>query len=172
MDTMISNGQPAPDFSLPDLEGQTHALSDFAGRVLVVNFWSADCPHAARADSKLAACRAEWGDRVVLLPVASNANESLPQIEQAARMRHLTIVLRDADHSVADLYGAQTTPHLFVIDKRGILRYQGAFDDATFRKRIPRRSYLLDAVQAVLDGRHPDPEQIPPFGCSIVRYSL
>ncbi|MGW8250030.1 MAG: redoxin domain-containing protein [Anaerolineales bacterium] len=172
MDTVIPNHQPAPDFSLPDLSGRSRTLKELTGRMVILNFWSAECPHAARIDRALAAYMSEWDERVVLLSIASNANETLQQIAQAAHERQLTSVLRDADHHVADLYGALTTPHLFVIDAGGILRYQGAFDDVTFRQRTPSKSYLRQAVEAVLAGRQPDPEQTPPYGCSIVRYKL
>jgi hypothetical protein len=66
------------------------------------------------------------------------------------------------------MYGAQTTPHIFVLDPAGILRYQGAFDDKTFRKRQPKVSYTLNAVNALLKGNNPDPAETPPYGCTVV----
>ncbi len=95
--------------------------------------------------------------------------KSRAQIEQAALERNLSPLL-DPDHRVADLYSARTTPHLFVIDPDGNLRYQGALDDVTFRKREPSRHYLREAVTAVLAGRQPDPDLTPAYGCIIVRY--
>ena len=61
MDTVIQLGQPAPDFELPDLQGQPHRLSELRGRVVVLNFWSAECPWAERADQVWEAYRQEWG---------------------------------------------------------------------------------------------------------------
>lgn len=159
---------PAPGFSLPRIGGGATNLQDFLGRVVALNFWSAECPHSARCDAALAAARQAWGDAVVVLNIAANANETLEQLQSAAAARGVA-VLHDAGHLVADLYGAQTTPHLFVIDREGILRYQGAFDDMTFRQRTPTRSYLVDAVNAVLRGEQPDPAQTPAYGCAIVR---
>ena len=104
-------------FSLPDLEGTPHALSDYRGRVVVVNFWSAECPWAERADTQLKQWLAGWGDRVVLLTVASNVNETLELIAEAARQRGLAPVLLDSGCRVADAWGAQTTPHVFVVDE-------------------------------------------------------
>jgi peroxiredoxin len=170
MDPVIANHQPAPDFSLPDLDGREHTLSALGGRVVIVNFWSAECPHTARTDQELRAYLQGWGGEVMLLPVASNANESAQQIAQAAHERLLTTVLHDAHQLVADLYGAQTTPHFFVIDPGQMLRYQGAFDNVTFRRRKPSQNYLQAAVDAILDGRQPVPDQTTPYGCSIVRY--
>jgi hypothetical protein len=81
-------------------------------------------------------------------------------------------VLRDQEHIVADSYGAQTTPHFFVIDRDGVLRYMGALDDTTFRKREPEKPYLAEAVRAVLAGKLPDPRETPGYGCTIVRHQI
>lgn len=170
MDTMIPIGETAPDVSLPDLVGRPHRLSHFRRRVVVVNFWSAECPHTARVDEEIHTLYCEWGDRVVWISIASNANESLDLLRSVAAQRALPLVLLDRNHQAADLFGAITTPHLFVLDAQGILRYQGAFDDVTFRQKNPTRNYLAEAVSAVLSGKAPYPAQTPPYGCSIVRY--
>jgi peroxiredoxin len=169
MDTVIQNGQPAPDFGLPNLQGQLHRLSELRGRVVVLNFWSAECPWAERADQVMDAYRQEWGENVTVWSFASNVNESTEMLAEAAEQRGLTLVLRDSHQKVADRYGAQTTPHLFVVDGQGILRYQGALDDTNFRQREARRFYLRQAVAAVLAGQDPDPAQTTPYGCTIVR---
>jgi len=135
-----------------------------------VNFWSAECPHTTRVDKEIHQLRCEWGDQVVWVSIASNANESLDLLRRVAAERALPLVLLDRNHQAADLFGAITTPHLFVLDAEGILRYQGAFDDVTFRQRTPTRNYLAEAVAAVLAGKQPDPAQTPPYGCTIVRY--
>ena len=88
-------GDLAPDFTLPDLDGTPHALSDYRGRVVIVNFWSAECPWAERADSLLKQWLREWGERVVLLTVASNVNETVKLITEAARQRGIAPVLLD-----------------------------------------------------------------------------
>jgi hypothetical protein len=80
-------------------------------------------------------------------------------------------VLLDEDHAVADLYGAATTPHFFVVDAEGVLRYAGALDDVTFRQKTPTRQFLAEAVAALLEGRLPDPAQTPGYGCAIVRHA-
>jgi hypothetical protein len=58
-----------------------------------------------------------------------------------------------------------------VIDQAGLLRYQGAVDDVTFRQRTPTRYYLREAVEALLAGRQPQPQETPPYGCTVVRYA-
>ena len=169
MDTVIHIGQPAPDFELPDLQGRLHRLSEMRGRVVVLNFWSAECPWAERADQAIDTYRQEWGETVTVWPIASNVNESTKMLAEAAGQHGLEVVLHDSRHHVADRYGAQTTPHLFVVDGQGLLRYQGALDDTNFRQREARRFYLRQAVKAVLAGQDPDPAQTTPYGCTIVR---
>lgn len=169
MDPLARLGLPAPDFTLPDLEGRPHRLSDQRGRVVVLNFWSAECPWSARADEVLRPLEQAWGAQVVHWRIASNVNESVEEIRQAAEARGVAPVLLDRDHRVADLYGAAATPHLYVIDGEGVLRYMGALDDATFRQRQPTRHYLAEAVAAVLDGRAPETAETLAYGCAIVR---
>ncbi len=165
-------GQPAPDFSLPDLDGKLHRLADYQGRILVLNFWSAECPHAGRTDREMQRLQTGWGENVVVLSVASNANEPLELLRATASARGLAPVLVDHNHVLADRYAAVTTPHAYVIDAQGLLRYRGAFDDVTFRQRTPARAYLQEAVQALLAGQEPPIEQTPAFGCTIVRHAL
>jgi peroxiredoxin len=170
VDTLIANGQLAPGFTLPDLHDELHSLKDYRGKIVVVNFWSAECPYTQRSDLELATYRQVWGERVTVLPVASNSNEPLEMLERVAAERRIPLVLRDPRHRLADRYAAITTPHCFVIDPQGVLRYQGAFYDVTFRRRTPTRFYLKSAVDALLQGELPDPAQAPPYGCSIVRF--
>ena len=168
---MLTVDQPAPGFRLPDLNGQMHALRDYLGGVVVLNFWSAECPHAARTDALLATSYQAWKPRVTLISIASNANETSELVARVAAQRGLPLVLLDRGSVVADLYVALTTPHLYVIDELGILRYQGAFDDVTFRQRTPKRDYLYEAVESVLTGARPQPAETPAYGCAIVRFS-
>jgi peroxiredoxin len=161
--------QPAPDFQLPDLQGVLHKLSDYRGRIAIINFWSAECPHSDRADRSIMACLVQWGEDVQLLSVAANQNESRKMVAEAACARHLPAVLIDAEHTVADLYEAVTTPHVFVVDREGLLRYRGAIDDVTFRQPKAMRFYLEEAVEALLAGRLPELQEMLAYGCAIVR---
>jgi peroxiredoxin len=169
MDPVARIGQPAPDFALPDLAGVMHRLEAMRGRILVLIFWSADCAHSERTNHTLAALRPGWGERVQVWWVASNPNESLERLRGAALGEQIGPVLVDGDQSVAELYGAAATPHAFVIDADGVLRYAGAPDDVALRRPTPTRAYLAQAVEALLAGREPDPAETLPFGCALVR---
>jgi hypothetical protein len=161
--------QPVPDFSLPDQTGRIHRLSDYRGRIVIVNFWSAECPWSERADISLLALCNRFPGQVVMLPIASNVNESDEMINAAIHQRGIGFVLRDAGGGLEDLWQAQTTPHVFVIDQSGLLRYRGAVDDVTFRKKIPARFYVEETVEALISGRLPEVQETPSYGCTIVR---
>ena len=111
----------------------------------------------------------QWRDDAVMLSIAANRNENVEALKTAADARHLPTVLIDSLCVVADMYKAQTTPHVYVIDRKGILRYRGAIDDVTFRKRTPSRFFLDEAVESLLEGRLPTLTDSPAYGCTIVR---
>ena len=111
----------------------------------------------------------KWEGKVELLSIASNRNESLQMVKEAAAIRRVPNVLIDANHSVADQYGAITTPHVFVLDREGVLRYRGGVDDVTFRRREPTQFFLRDAVESLLHGEALQLNETPAYGCTIVR---
>lgn len=170
---MIELNSPVPDFSLQDLLGNPHQISDFRGQFVVLNFWSAECPWSERADQELAKLKDEWGERVQLLYIAPNANESKEMIASAAQARQIPTsqLLLDPEQKIADLFDAQTTPHFFVIDPKGTLVYRGGLDDATFRQRTPTQQYLKNAMAALLAKKKPPIAETTPYGCAIVRYA-
>ena len=161
--------EPAPDFDLLDLQGVFHKLSCYRGKIVVINFWSAECPHSERTDHDLLDLLARLNGEVVLLSIAANRNESIQRVAEAAKARRIPEVLMDSDHIVADLYEAFITPHVFVIDREGILRYRGAVDDITFRRREATRFFLQEAVESLLNGHLPELKETPAYGCTIVR---
>jgi peroxiredoxin len=167
----LETNKPAPQFTLFDLNGIEHALAKTRGRIAIINFWSAECPWSERVDRELSPLLCAWRDEVIMYPIASNANEERELLSGVAAARKLEHVLLDEGHLVADLYGAVTTPHIFVIDREGILRYQGAFDDVTFGQREPHVRYVPGAIEAVLSGREPDPDRTLPYGCALVRFA-
>ena len=161
--------ESAPNFELLDLQGDFHQLSDYRGRVVIINFWSAECPHSERTDRHLLDLLEKWNGKVVWLSIAANRNESAQLVAEAAKARRIPQVLMDPDHIVADAYEAFATPHVFVLDREGVLRYRGAVDDITFRRREATRFFLQEAVEALLMGRLPNPSETPSYGCTIVR---
>ena len=167
MDPLARVGALAPAFGLPDLDHRVFRLADQRGRITVVNFWSVECPWSAHADPVvLGAVQKAGAD---LWTIACCDGELPKAIRQTAQERGLKIILLDPDQAVADLYGASATPHVFVVDALGFLRYQGAPDDTGFGFHPPTRSYLDEALTALRTGRLPDPAETPALGCAIVR---
>jgi peroxiredoxin len=167
MEPVIVPGEPAPDFGLTDLAGRRHRLSDQMGRVTVLHIWSALCPWTERTDAAVLEAATSHG--ADLWSIASNADEAQAVLMKESQSRHLPVVLLDPDQRVADLYGAVATPHVFVVDERGVVRYHGAVDDARFREPVPRRRFLAEALAAVRLGQDPEPGVTPTYGCAIVR---
>ena len=83
-------------------------------------------------------------------------------------MRAVSPLISDAQQEVARLFGANITPEVFVFDREGTLRYQGGFSNANFRNPEPTRNYLGEAVEAILDGKRPDPASREAYGCTVV----
>ena len=163
---------PAAEFELRDVDGRLHRLKDQRGRIVILNFWSCECPHSERTDGALMDLCSNLDGQVMLISVASNRTERPDTIVSVSRSRRLPVVLLDLEHAVADLYAAQTTPEVFVIDRAGLLRYRGAVDDVTFRQRQPSRSFVREAVDAVLRDELPLMPETPAYGCAIVREAL
>lgn len=163
--------QFGPDFTLPAVNAGRVSLADFRGAVIVLTFWSAECPWSRRADVLLLYRELTWTPRgVQVLGIASNPGEPEAEITYELERRGVRYpVLLDIGQSVAAAYQAQTTPHFFVMDRRGIVRYTGALDDATVEQPRPRVLHVDQAVNAVLDGRRPDLAATPPYGCVIPR---
>jgi hypothetical protein len=115
--------------------------------------------------AKLASAAALWR-------LAVNAAESPEEIRARAGLLRRWILLPDSSRAAVDLCTAQATPEFFLVDRDGILRYRGAFDDSTFRARTPSRFYLADALRALLGGRSPKPAETPAYGCAIERWKM
>jgi peroxiredoxin len=170
MDPIIRIGEETPKFELADLTGKTYSLTAMQGHIVVLNFWSAECDWCSRIDQELMSFSKKWGDQVAVWWIASNSNEEHALIRQAAIERHISAVLIDADHKVADLYEAQTTPHFFIVDNQGILRYRGAWDDVSFRQRTATRAYVPEVIEALTANKPLEVTQTHAYGCTIVRY--
>lgn len=170
-ETILRLGETAPDFTLPDLQDAAYHLADFRGNLVVLDFWSAECPVSAKYDPYFAAHYAAWqAQGIIFLAIDSNAGYTVAEMQRVAAERRLPFpILRDQGNVIADQYGALTTPHIYILDREGCVAYQGAIDDTTFRKKVPTRNYLEEALLALLAGAQPEPAQTPPYGCTIVR---
>jgi peroxiredoxin len=169
---MPTIGDPAPTFTLPDTEGAMHEPGGAAATVVV--FTCNHCPYALAWHERIVAVAHDYSARgVLVLAINPNDAERYPRdSSQAMRARVAggdfegVPYLRDESQEVARAYDAKTTPDVFVLDATGLLRYRGA-PDADYEDPSQNASFLRAAIEAVLDGREPDPSQTPPIGCSI-----
>ena len=171
MDPLIAIGSDAPSIQKRDLRRNVFSLDEMRGWIVVLNFWSAECTWCERIDYELKSFVDGWKEKVKVLWIASNGNETRDFIEAVATERNLPHVILDTQQQVANLYGAQTTPHFFIVDGKGKLAYQGAWDDITFRQRAATQVYVPRAVEALMHNQPPEVSQTQPYGCVLVRYS-
>ncbi len=162
-------GAKVADFRLDDTNGATHSLSGYAGRTVVVAFWSFKCPVALAAADRIGAIGAKFGSRgVVVLGIASSANETAAEIRRnAANLKVGFPVLLDADGLVADRFGANHTPSVYVVDPSGVLRYRGGLENTA--PGAGRSGPVEDSVEAILEGRPVAVPETPAPGCTIRR---
>jgi hypothetical protein len=164
-------GQAAPDFRLPDTEGQEHGPG---GEATAVVFTCNHCPYAiAWHERILEAARDYAGRGVRFLLVNPNDGERYPRDSLDAMKRRVESdggwpapYLRDESQEVASAYGAKTTPDVFVLDGEGRLRYRGA-PDADHRDPAQGAAWLRAALDAVLEDSDPEPAETDPVGCSV-----
>ena len=166
----LSLGQAAPDFVLKDVRGKTQALKDYRGKIVVVGFLSTECPIVNAYHERLRALARDYSARgVALLGFYPNSNEPLTAIKaRAAEHKFAFPVLKDEGSATADLYHAQSTPEMFVIDGTGRLRYHGRIDNSPELSRVKRHD-LRAALDELLAGQSVSVAETRAFGCQIRR---
>ena len=173
-------GQPAPAFSLPDLDGKTVKLSDFKGKVVVLEWFNPECPYVRASHTKgslVGTAARQTGQGVVWLAINSAAPGKQGYGVEKNRsalgsfgLKHP--VLLDESGDVGRAYGATNTPHMYVIDKEGRVVYRGAIDNSPDGERdSPQGGKLVAYVDSALEDlaagravRHPESKA---YGCSV-----
>jgi len=172
--TGLAVGDKAPNFELPDTEGQSwSAIGADQAPATVVVFTCNHCPYALAWHERIAdAARDYAGQGVRFLAINPNDGERYPRDSYEAMQQRVAgeewpmPYLRDERQDVAHAYGAKTTPDLFVLDGAGVLRYRGA-PDADHDDPSLRAQWLRDALDSVLAGSAPAQAETKPVGCSI-----
>jgi peroxiredoxin len=168
---MISIGDQAPSFELPDTDGAMTRPDNASATVVV--FTCNHCPYALAWQERIAQAARDYADRGVrFLAINSNDAERYPRDSLEAMRARVESeewplpYLRDESQEVARAYGAQTTPDVFLLDAQRRLRYRGA-PDADYDDPSQNAAWLREALDAVLEGREPDPAETKPIGCSV-----
>jgi len=168
-------GKPAPAFELKDQSGKTVKLADFAGKTVVLEWFNPDCPFVVGTYEKgpaKATVDELKKEGAVFLAINSTGNAPLEEVTKKStafleKNKIAHPVLFDHDGATGKAYGAKTTPHVFVIDGKGVLRYEGAFSaDSSFADKNAK-NFVLDAVKAIKAGGEVKPDHEKPWGCSV-----
>ena len=180
---ILTVGSPAPDFSLPGVDGKTHSLADYAASpILVVVFTCNHCPIAQMYEQRIEQLQDDYRDKGVAVVAiqpndpkalrideldSSDISDTLEEMKLRVAYRHLTYpYLYDGEtQSVTRAYGPQATPHAFVFDKDRKLRYEGRVDNS-YRKELVRTEDARNAIEALLANRNVPVAHTGVFGCS------
>jgi peroxiredoxin len=170
----LRSGSAPLDFRLRDFRGREHALSDYAGRPVVVAFVGCQCPLGQLYAPRLVELAREFERRgVVFLGIAANAQDSLTDVATFARRHKVAFpILLDPDQTVADRLGAERTPEVVLLDSEREVRYRGRIDDQYdigVQTAAPRQRFLATAIEDVLAGRPVAQPVVPAVGCHIGR---
>jgi len=173
-------GKTAPDFSLTGADGKTHALADYKGKFIVLEWTNPQCPFVHKfydSGTMQKLQKEETGKGVVWLRINSSAQgqegyQSVADLASYVEKKHVaaTESLIDQSGKVGHTYGARTTPHMFVIDKSGNLIYAGGIDDtpsADVSDISTAKNYVTAALDEAMAGKPVTTPTSQPYGCSV-----
>lgn len=167
-------GNEAPPFSLPGVDGNVHSLDDYGDAPALAIIWSCNhCPYVQAWEGRMSEIQRDYESRGARL-VAINSNDvarypedSFEEMKaRASREGFAFDYLHDEDQAVARAYGPSRTPEVFLFDAGRRLVYHGAIDDSRDERAVGK-TYLRDALEALLEDREPPAAQTEPVGCSI-----
>lgn len=172
--TEIEIGAPAPDFTLKGIDGKEYKLSDYKGKVVVLEWTNHMCPFVQRHQGKKKSMQktfASFKDKPVAWLAIDSSNyceDKIEGIRTWVKDNEIVYpVLLDASGKVGHMYHAKTTPHMFVIDQNGNLAYRGAPDDDAYGQSESPKNYVADAVQSLLNGSTVAKTTTKSYGCSV-----
>jgi peroxiredoxin len=171
--------KPAPDFSATDINGKIVRLSDYTGKIIVLESYNLDCPFCANhfKTGAMQELQKDMTSKGIVWLMVNSVNPNHPshrtpeqaRAEWAQEKLNATAWLDDSSGQIGKAYGMRTTPHMFVIDRKGVLVYGGAIDDKATPDHDPRaaRNYVREAVGQLLAGEKVAVSQTKPYGCSV-----
>jgi len=170
-------GDPAPAFTLKSIDGQSHSLADYKGKIVVLEWTNPGCPVVQRhyRDGLMPAAQKAAQEKGVIWLAINSTNPGHSNYREPDALAKIytdwkaayTLLLMDADGATGKAYGAKTTPHIFVIDAQGRIAYNGAIDNDTSGNKAERTNYALAAIDALLAGKPVAVTTTQPYGCSV-----
>ena len=171
--TMVKLGSKAPYFNLPNTDGENISIEDFKAEVLLVIFTCNHCPYAKAVEDRLIELGNNYSKTVDFVLISSNDAENYPadspekMAEQARNKKYPFPYLFDETQEIAKAYSAVCTPDIFLYNSERKLKYRGRLDDNWQNPNQVEREELKMAIEAILNGKEIDFEQIPSMGCNI-----
>ena len=171
--------EKAPDFTLVDLSGNEHKLSDYTkqGHTVVIEWFNPECPYVKkhyREDTMtMVNMQKKMKDeKVTWLRINSGAPGKQgagadKNRDYAEKWQITTPILLDEEGKVGKMYGARRTPEMYVIDSEGVLRYWGAIDDDSGFRTIGKTNFVEQAVKSVMAGETVRVQKTKAYGCSV-----
>lgn len=175
----VISGRVAPNFTLTDSYGQKHSLAEYKGKFVVLEWFNPECPFVKKHyQGNMQILQKEYtAHGVVWLSINSSARGKQGSFTPQGFNKFMTgkaaypsAVLLDTDGKVGHLYGAQTTPHMFIINPQGILIYQGAIDDipsVDSADVLKAQNYVRAALDAAMNGKPVAVATTKSYGCSV-----
>ena len=164
-------GQPAPAFTLKDEQGNLHSLTQYRGKVVVLEWTNPECPFVQRhyADKTMQKTLATYNGKPLVWLVVDSSHFNTPEKSAAWKKEQAFTppVLQDPSGTVGHAYEAKTTPEMYVIDTQGVLRYAGAIDDDPRGRNASAVNYVRQAVDALEAGKPVPVTTSQPYGCSV-----
>jgi len=166
-------GKPVPEFTLQDVNGKDFKLAEFKGKIVVLEWINHECPVVNRCHTSQIMTNTwkKFKDKSVVWVAIDSSHFCNDKIENirtwVEKQKFEYPYLLDANGKVGQLFGAKTTPHMFVIDQKGVLAYSGAIDNDPYGKEQDTRNYVEEAITSLLDGSTVAMPTTKPYGCSV-----
>ncbi len=183
----VKIGSKAPLFELPGNDGKTYRLSQLQGKYVVLEWFNNECPyvdkHYNETHRNMQNLQRFWTKKnkkaeVVWLTIVSSAPgkqghvtaQQASQIKNNVRKAYMNAILLDPQGKVGRMYGAKTTPHMYIIDPQGVLQYKGAIDNkpsARLASLSGAKNYVHKGLGELFAGKKITEASTKPYGCSV-----
>ncbi|MGH8629828.1 MAG: thioredoxin family protein [Burkholderiales bacterium] len=176
----LSPGQPAPDFTLSGIDGKQYKLSDFRGKLVVLEWFNSECPFVQKhyESGNMQSLQARYAGKGIVWVGINSTNPRHSNYRDESRSQAIlkewkaspSVFLLDPEGKVGQAYGARTTPHMYVVDPAGKLVYMGGIDDkpsVSQRDIATAKNYVAAALDELLAGKAVSQNNTRPYGCSV-----
>lgn len=166
-------GDTAKDFKLKNIDGKMISLSDFKdAKGFIINFTCNACPFAVLYQDRVVEMQSKYGKSYPVINIMPNDVSVKPEddfqhMQERAKEVGYQYYLLDAKQEVVRQFGAERTPHVYVLDRNLKVRYIGAIDDNPQNEEDVKINYVTSAIKAIENGKEPEPSFTKAIGCSI-----